>query len=100
MARVMKVMIVDDEMDMRQSVSQWLALSGYDTETYASAEEALSHLSLDYAGIVVTDIRMPKMDGMTFFEENHGDGFNVACNFGHRAWRCATSGRGDAFGCL
>ena len=44
MARVMKIMIVDDEMDMRQSVSQWLALSGYDTETYASAEEALSHL--------------------------------------------------------
>ena len=69
MARVMKIMIVDDEMDMRQSVSQWLALSGYDTETYASAEEALSHLSFDYAGIVVTDIRMPKMDGMTFLKK-------------------------------
>ncbi|KRO86986.1 MAG: Fis family transcriptional regulator, partial [Rhodobacter sp. BACL10 MAG-120910-bin24] len=65
----MKIMIVDDEMDMRQSVSQWLALSGYDTETYASAEEALSHLSLDYAGIVVTDIRMPTMDGMTFLKK-------------------------------
>ena len=69
MARVMKIMIVDDEMDMRQSVSQWLALSGYDTETYASAEEALSHLSFDYAGIVVTDIRMPKMDGTTFLKK-------------------------------
>jgi DNA-binding NtrC family response regulator len=69
MARVMKIMIVDDEMDMRQSVSQWLALSGYDTETYASAEEALSHLSPDYAGIVVTDIRMPTMDGMTFLKK-------------------------------
>ena len=69
MARVMKIMIVDDEMDMRQSVSQWLALSGYDTETYASAEEALSHLSFDYAGIVVTDIRMPTMDGMTFLKK-------------------------------
>ena len=69
MARVMKIMIVDDEMDMRQSVSQWLALSGYDTKTYASAEEALCHLSLDYAGIVVTDIRMPKMDGMTFLKK-------------------------------
>ena len=69
MARVMKIMIVDDEMDMRQSVSQWLALSGYDTKTYASAEEALCHLSLDYAGIVVTDIRMPTMDGMTFLKK-------------------------------
>ena len=69
MARVMKIMIVDDEMDMRQSVSQWLALSGYYTKTYASAEEALCHLSLDYAGIVVTDIRMPTMDCMTFFKK-------------------------------
>ena len=41
MARAMKVAIVDDEADMRQSVSQWLALSGFDTETYASAEDAL-----------------------------------------------------------
>jgi FixJ family two-component response regulator len=37
----MKIAIVDDEQDMRQSISQWLALSGFETETYASAEEAL-----------------------------------------------------------
>jgi FixJ family two-component response regulator len=37
----MKIAIVDDEQDMRQSISQWLALSGYETETFASAEEAL-----------------------------------------------------------
>jgi FixJ family two-component response regulator len=30
----MKVAIVDDEADMRASISQWLALSGFDTETY------------------------------------------------------------------
>ena len=29
MARTMKVAIVDDEQDMRQSISQWLALSGF-----------------------------------------------------------------------
>jgi len=37
MAQAMKIAIVDDEQDMRQSISQWLALSGYDTETFASA---------------------------------------------------------------
>ena len=41
MAKAMKIAIVDDEKDMRQSISQWLALSGYDTESFASAEEAL-----------------------------------------------------------
>ncbi|MFT6223840.1 MAG: DNA-binding NtrC family response regulator [Paracoccaceae bacterium] len=64
----MKIAIVDDEKDMRQSISQWLALSGFDTETFSSAEEALKGISTDYPGIVVSDIRMPGMDGMTFLK--------------------------------
>ena len=64
MSKTMKVAIVDDEKDMRQSISQWLALSGFDTESFASAEEALKGLTADYPGIVVSDIRMPGMDGM------------------------------------
>ncbi|MFZ8940822.1 MAG: sigma-54-dependent transcriptional regulator, partial [Gemmobacter sp.] len=50
---------------MRQSISQWLALSGFDTETYASAEEALRRIGADFPGIVVSDVRMPGIDGMT-----------------------------------
>ncbi|MEA5161355.1 sigma-54-dependent transcriptional regulator [Cereibacter johrii] len=69
MARAMKVAIVDDEADMRQSISQWLALSGFDTETYASAEEALKGLNADFPGVVVSDIKMPGMDGMTFLKK-------------------------------
>jgi len=64
MSKAMKIAIVDDEKDMRQSISQWLALSGFDTETFASAEEALKGLGADYPGIVVSDIKMPGMDGM------------------------------------
>ena len=68
MARAMKVAIVDDEADMRQSISQWLALSGFETETYASAEEALKTIGADYPGVVVSDIKMPGMDGMAFLK--------------------------------
>ena len=64
MPAAMKIAIVDDEKDMRQSISQWLALSGYDTEAFASAEDALKSLGPDYPGIVVTDVRMPGMDGI------------------------------------
>ena len=68
MAQHMKIAIVDDEQDMRQSISQWLALSGFDTETFASAEDALKVVSPDYPGVVVSDIKMPGMDGMAFLK--------------------------------
>ncbi len=68
MTQTMKVAIVDDEQDMRQSISQWLALSGFDTETYGSAEDALKALTPDFPGVVVSDIKMPGMDGMGFLK--------------------------------
>jgi len=68
MAEGMKIAIVDDEQDMRQSISQWLALSGYETETYPSAEDALKSLGSDFPGIVISDIKMPGMDGMAFLK--------------------------------
>ena len=68
MSRMMKVAIVDDEADMRQSISQWLALSGFDTETYGSAEEALAAITPEFPGIIVSDVRMPGMDGMAFLK--------------------------------
>jgi DNA-binding NtrC family response regulator len=64
----MKIAIVDDEKDMRQSISQWLSLSGFETETFGSAEDALKSIGADYPGVVVSDIKMPGMDGMQFLK--------------------------------
>ncbi|MCA3443524.1 MAG: sigma-54-dependent Fis family transcriptional regulator [Rhodobacter sp.] len=85
MARTMKVAIVDDEADMRQSISQWLALSGFDTETYGSAEDALKGIGPDFPGVVVSDIRMPGMDGMAFLKKLMGQdsGLPVILITGH-----------------
>ena len=44
MSRPMTIAIVDDEPDMRESISQWLVLSGFETQTFASAEDASQHL--------------------------------------------------------
>jgi DNA-binding NtrC family response regulator len=81
----MKVVIVDDEADMRASISQWLALSGFDTETYASAEEALKGIGSDFPGVVVSDVRMPGMDGMAFLKRlmSQDSGLPVIIITGH-----------------
>ena len=67
-----RVAVIDDEQDMRASISQWLSLSGFQPETYASAEDALGVLGADYPGIVVSDIRMPGMDGMALLKRLMG----------------------------
>ncbi|WP_415392452.1 sigma-54-dependent transcriptional regulator [Paracoccus sp. SJTW-4] len=72
MTQTMTVAIVDDEPDMRESISQWLTLSGFTTEVFASAEEALKVIGPDWPGAVITDIRMPGMDGMAFLKRLMG----------------------------
>ena len=64
----MKVAIVDDEQDMRASIGQWLALSGFDTVAFGSAEEALRDIRADWPGVVVSDVRMPGMDGVALLK--------------------------------
>lgn len=61
-----KVYLVDDDAEMRAATAQWLELAGYDVTTYANAPTALAQLHAEIEGIVVTDVRMPKMDGMEF----------------------------------
>ena len=58
MAKGMKIAIVDDEQDMRQSISQWLALSGFDTETFPSAEEALKVVGAEDQATAVARITL------------------------------------------
>jgi DNA-binding NtrC family response regulator len=69
MIKTIKIVIVDDEKDMRQSISQWLALYGFETETFAGAGDALKSLYYNYPGIIITDIKMPKMDGIQFLKK-------------------------------
>ncbi len=49
---------------MRESVAQWLQLSGFEPVAFEAAEPALKVLGPDFDGVVISDIRMPGMDGM------------------------------------
>lgn len=59
------VMVIDDEEHLRITASQTLELGGYTPHCFESAEQALDALTPNFPGVIVSDIRMPGMDGMT-----------------------------------
>jgi two-component system, OmpR family, response regulator MprA len=61
----MKILVVDDERAVRDSLRRALELEGYDVELAADGEEALERLSANgEPDAVILDILMPKMDGL------------------------------------
>src|SRR4051794_6127563 len=59
------ILIVDDEEPIRQVLTEVLGGSGYVVRTAADGEEALRELSAQDYDAVVTDVRMPRMDGLS-----------------------------------
>lgn len=59
-----RVILVDDEEAMRTATAQWLELAGYEVRAVHDAPTALSHLNSDFDGVLVSDVKMPRMDGM------------------------------------
>lgn len=61
-----QVILVDDERSVRDSARQWLELSDFQVADYADARLALRAITPDYTGIVLTDVKMPGLDGLAF----------------------------------
>jgi len=59
-----KILIVDDELIMRESLSGWLKRDGYDVETAKSGEDALEKLNLSHYQILLLDIKMEGISGL------------------------------------
>lgn len=64
-----KILIVDDEEGMRHMLSIILKKEGYSPEAVASPKVALERLQDETIGFVLSDIRMPEMDGLKFLSE-------------------------------
>ncbi|KMO17131.1 sigma-54-dependent transcriptional regulator [Methylobacterium indicum] len=62
-----RVVFVDDEEEVRRANGQSLDLAGFSVETHADAESALRAVLADPPGVVVTDVRLPGLDGLGLF---------------------------------
>jgi two-component system C4-dicarboxylate transport response regulator DctD len=68
MAELTQVLFIDDEHHIRQANQQTLELADLQVTCLDSAEKGLDHISADWPGVVVCDIRLPGMDGMEFLK--------------------------------
>lgn len=61
------VVFVDDDDDLRDANVQALELAGFRPRPFASAAGVVESLSADFPGVVVTDVRLPGIDGIELF---------------------------------
>ncbi len=67
-SRIGRAIVVDDEEALREAVTQGLQLAGFEVESFARAERALERIDRAYEGVLISDIRMPRMDGLELLE--------------------------------
>jgi two-component system, NtrC family, C4-dicarboxylate transport response regulator DctD len=68
MSEAIPVFLIDDDKDLLKATKQTLELAGFSVSTFSAATEALKDLSAEFSGVVVSDIRMPHVDGLQLFD--------------------------------
>jgi excisionase family DNA binding protein len=67
-----RVLVVDDEASIRDLLAKTLALAEYDVETASDAATALNRVRAAAYDLLITDLRMPGMDGLTLVRQVKG----------------------------
>lgn len=68
------LLVVDDEPVLREIMAEWFKREGYSTLTAENGLVALEILAAHQVDVIISDIRMPVMDGMTMFREIKASG--------------------------
>jgi len=63
------VLVVDDEPEIREMLSEILTVARHRVVTVSSGREALERMAVDRYDAILTDIRMPDLDGRALYEE-------------------------------
>jgi len=65
------VFVIDDDADLLAATLQSMELAGLAAQGFDNAEQALEHVTSGFDGIVITDIRMPRLDGLSLMTRTH-----------------------------
>ena len=67
MVETVPIFLIDDDRDLLKATAQTLSLAGFEVRSFSTGNEALSQLDDGFPGVVVSDIRMPGLDGLQLF---------------------------------
>lgn len=76
-----KVFIIDDDESVREAMKDLIQHLGYDTEAFASAEHCLNCGHIAEAACLISDVRMPGMNGFDLHRRLLADGHRVPVIF-------------------
>lgn len=68
----MRVLIVDDNVGLAENIAEILQFDGHSTEVAGSAEEAMPKVAQSSPDVVITDYRLPGMNGAEFLRRFRG----------------------------
>jgi len=75
---VPRILIVDDEVKLVKKLRKLLEKDGFEIETASNGKEALNIIEASKPfDVIISDIRMEEMDGLTFLKEVHQKGLDV-----------------------
>ncbi|HEX5830624.1 MAG TPA: sigma-54 dependent transcriptional regulator [Gemmatimonadaceae bacterium] len=74
-----KILIADDERAITAGLGAILGDQGYDVELAADGQAAIERLSDDTYGVVLADLKMPKLDGLALLKELQGRQISTEC---------------------
>ena len=87
-----QIILIDDDPHLRQALYQTLDLAGLKVLPLAQATGLGERIGRDWPGVVVSDIRMPGMDGLELLAQLHAHGHQIARGGCGAAQRCPRHG--------
>ena len=63
------ILVIDDEAEIRETLADILVAAQHRVVTVASGREALQHMAVEHYDVILTDMRMPDLDGRALYQE-------------------------------